>query len=225
MQLQKEREQVARYCRKLSTSRLTTGTSGNISIFNRESGLFAISPGSLDYDKMTPEDIVVLNLEARVVDGCRRPSSEVLLHQMCYLARKDINAVVHTHSPKATTLAVLGWDLPAVHYVIAFGGGATIPCAPYRLFGTPELAETAVQYLDGKYGCLLASHGVLAAGPDIGHAYTLAEQIEFCADVYLRARMVGTPNILSDEQMADAIAQFKVYAKQEEADNHFVPPV
>jgi L-fuculose-phosphate aldolase len=215
MRLQKERGQVVFYCRKIKTSGLTAGTSGNISIFNPDSGLFAISPSSMDYDKITPEDVVILDLDGRIADGRRRPSTESDLHLACYKHRKDIAAVVHTHSPKATTLAVLGWDLPAVHYMVALGGDSAIPCAPYHLFGTSELAQAAVQYLEGRYACLLANHGVLSAGPDIGHAYTLAEQIEFCADVYLRAKAAGTPNILSDRQIADVMSKLGSYTKQD----------
>ena len=215
MQLQTEREQVVAFCRKISANAFAAGTSGNISILNKPAGLFAISPSSMDYDRITPEDVVVLDLDARIVDGGRRPSTELALHQMCYRHRQDIGAVVHTHSPCATTLAILGWDLPAVHYMIALGGGSIVPCAPYHLFGTRELARAVVETLKGRYGCLLANHGVLAAGPDIGRAYALAEQIEFCADVYLRAKSAGTPNILSDAQIADVMAKLDAYKKQE----------
>lgn len=212
--MEKERIQVVRYCQKLGDAGLTAGTSGNISIFNADAGRMAISPGSMDYEKMTPGDIVILDLDGHVVDGSRRPSSEAGMHLACYKQRPDIGAVVHTHSPNATTLSVLGWELPAIHYMIALGGGSTIPCAPYCLFGTPELAETAITYMAGRYACLLASHGVLASGPDIGHAYSLAEQIEFCADIYLRAKMLADPNILSEKQIADVMEKLTSYTPQ-----------
>jgi len=215
MQLEKERIQITEYSQKLAASGLTTGTSGNISIFNAELGLMAISPSSMEYAAMAPEDVVILDLDANIVDGTRRPSTEFGMHLICYKHRHDIGAVVHTHSPNATTLAVLGWDLPAIHYLIAFSGGATIPCAPYCLFGTPELAETAIRYLEGRYACLLANHGALAAGPDIGYAYALAEQVEFCADIYLRAKMVSDPKILNDEQISAVKEKFISYTPQE----------
>jgi L-fuculose-phosphate aldolase len=156
---------------------------------------------------MAAEDVVVMNLDAEVVDGARRPSSEFGMHLICYQQRPDIGAVVHTHSPRATTLAVLGWELPAVHYMIAHSGGATIRCAPYRLFGTMDLAQEAIRTLEGRYACLLESHGVLTAGPDIGYAFSLAEQVEFCADLYLRAKAVSEPIILNEEQISAVIAQ------------------
>lgn len=209
-----ERQAVIDYCRKMADIGLTSGTSGNISLFNRDEQFMAISPSSMDYREMTLADVVIMDLDAKVVDGKRRPSTEHGMHLACYQQRSDIGAVVHNHSPAATTVAVLGWDLPAVHYMIGYSGGATIRCAPYHLFGTPELANAAVAYLGNGYGCLLANHGVLAAGPNIGHAFALAEQIEFCADIYLRARNAGIPKILSDAQVADVIAHFSNYNAQ-----------
>ena len=208
MQMRYEREQVVEYCRKLHDSGLSAGTTGNISIFRADEGLMAISPGSMGYQQLTADDIVIMDLAAKVVAGKRRPSSESGMHLGCYRARKDIRALVHTHSPQATTLAVLGWDLPAVHYMIGYSGGALVRCAPYRLFGSPELAEEAVSYLGGGYACLLQNHGVLAGGPDIGHAWALTEQIEFCAGLYLRAKALGEPRVLSDRQMSEVIGAF-----------------
>jgi L-fuculose-phosphate aldolase len=208
------RQQVVRYCLKLAGSPLSSGTSGNISVFDRATGLMAISPSSMDYQHMAPEDVVLFNLDGDVVAGERRPSSEWSMHLACYRHRKDINAVVHTHSPAATTLAVLGLELPAVHYMIALGGRATVPVAPYHLYGTAELAEAAVTALEGGFSCLLESHGVLAAGGDLHQAWSTAEQIEFCADLYLRARALGEPKILTDAQIAEVIDQLYSYSPQ-----------
>jgi L-fuculose-phosphate aldolase len=214
MILQNERVAVVRYCQRISATGLTAGTSGNVSVFNRSENLVAISPSAMPYEDMTADDVVVMDLNAGVVDGARRPSSEWAMHLGCYRERADLGAIVHTHSPQASTIAVMGWDLPAVHYMIAYSGRPVVRCAPYHLFGTPELARAAVEYLGGGYGCLLASHGVLAAGPTISHAFALAEQIEFCAGIYLRAKAVGEPRILSDEQIADVIARFALYEPQ-----------
>lgn len=193
---------------------LTPGTSGNVSVFDRSKGLVAISPSSLPYENMTADDVVVMDLDEEVVEGTRRPSTEAGMHLACYRERTDIGAVVHTHSRAAATMAVLGWDLPAVHYMIAYSGGSVVRCAPYHLFGTPELAQAALEALGHGFGCLLESHGVLATGPNIRHAFALAEQIEFCADVYLRARQSGEPKVLSDAQVAEVVAHFARYEAQ-----------
>lgn len=119
MLLQKEREDVVRYCRKLIESGLTKGTGGNISVLNRRQGLFAISPSGMDYFEMTPEDVVVMDLEGNVVDGNRKPSSEHALHSILYTDRDDIGAVVHTHSTYCTVLGTLREGLPSSSYLVA----------------------------------------------------------------------------------------------------------
>jgi L-fuculose-phosphate aldolase len=214
MILQSERDTVVAHCQRMGAIGLTPGTSGNISLFNAEHGSMAISPSAMSYGTMTASDVVVMNLDAEVIDGARRPSTEHGMHLACYRARPDIGAVVHTHSTAATTLATLGWELPAIHYMIAYSGGSVVRCAPYHLFGTAELADAATECLGGGYACLLESHGVLATGPDIGHAFALAEQLEFCAEVYLKALSAGAPKILSDEQVQQVIKSFSNYSGQ-----------
>ena len=143
MLMQEERELVVEYGKKMSAARLSTGTSGNISIYNAEKGLVALSPSGMDYFSTTPEDVVILNLDGKVVDGKRKPSSEWALHTMFYKHKPHARAVVHTHSVYCTTLAVLGEPIRAVHYVIGDAGAAEVPCAPYQLFGTEALAEAS----------------------------------------------------------------------------------
>ena len=155
-----------------------------------------------------------MDLDGTVVEGERRPSSEWTMHLACYRSRVDVRAVVHTHSPAATTLAVLGLELPAVHYMIALSGKSSVPLAPYHLYGTAALGEAAADALQGGYACLLESHGVLTAGPNIHYAWSTAEQVEFCADIYLRAKSVGEPKILSDAQIAEVIDQLESYKRQ-----------
>ena len=115
MLMQEERELVVEYGRKMSADRLSTGTSGNISVYNAEKGLMAISPSGMDYFSTTPEDVVITDLEANIVDGIRKPSSEWALHTTFYRHKPHARAVVHTHSMYCTTFAVLGQPLRAVH--------------------------------------------------------------------------------------------------------------
>lgn len=215
MLLKNERIDVAEYCKKLGSSGLTAGTTGNISIFNRQQGLAAVSPSSMAYGGMRAEDVVVVDMEHNVVDGNFRPSTEYAMHLNCYKERQDINAVVHTHAPNVTTLAVLGWDLPAIHYMIALAGRAIVPCVPYAIFGSAELAAAALKHLEGGYAVLLESHGALTTGPDIAYAYSLTEQIEFCAEIYLKAKSLAEPKILSDQQIADVAEKFTAYVPQD----------
>ena len=213
MKLEQERELLTEYGRRMSRAGLSVGTSGNLSIYVPEEGLMAITPSGLDYEATTPADIVVMDLEAHVVEGERKPSSEWALHTKFYQHHPAARAVVHTHSMYCTTLACLGKPLEAVHYAIGAAGTARIPVAPYRLFGTPELAEAAVEACGDGKAVLLANHGLVAWEGSLPKAFSLARDLEFTAELQWRAMAVGTPNILTDSQMAEALERFKTYGQ------------
>ena len=128
---------------KLITNNLTTGSGGNISIFNREKGLVAVSPSGLDYFETKIEDIVIVDLDGNIIEGNLKPSSETGMHLIFYKNREDANAIVHTHSKFATAIACMGWDLEPVHYLIGFAG-YDVKCAKYATYGSQELAENAL---------------------------------------------------------------------------------
>lgn len=207
-----ERNQIARFGRKLIEHRLTKGTSGNLSIFNRKEGLVAISPSGLDYFETAPEDVVVLDLSGKIIDGAWKPSSEWALHRIIYENRQDIDSVIHTHSPFCTVLSCLGWELPAIHYMIALAG-PTIRCAPYATFGTAELAHNTLTAMRERNAAFLANHGLLAAGADLANAFHIAEEIEFCAELYWRCKCVGEPVILDRLEMDRMKDRFRTYGQ------------
>ena len=213
MLLQEQREQVVEYGKRLVTTGLTDGTFGNLSVLDRASGLMAISPSGMDYFSTTPADIVITDLDANIVDGNRKPSSEWALHTTFYKHKPHARAVVHTHSMFCTTFAVLGQPVRAVHYVIGDAGAATVPCAPYCTFGTEELAEAAMKVCGESDAVLLGNHGLVVCGKDIKSAYGLARNMEYIAELQYRAMCIGQPNILSDEQMAEVMEKFKSYGQ------------
>ena len=213
MLMQEERELIVEYGKKMSAARLSTGTSGNISIYNAEKGLMAISPSGIDYFSTQPEDVVIMDLEANVVDGARKPSSEWGLHTTFYKHKPEARAVVHTHSMYCTTFAVLGQPIRAVHYVIGDAGVATVPCAPYYPFGTLELAEAAISVCGESNAVLLGNHGLVTCGSSLKSAYSLACNMEYIAELQYRSMCIGKPNILSDEEMADVMERFKSYGQ------------
>ena len=213
MKLEQERELLTEYGRRMSRAGLSVGTSGNLSIYVPEEGLMAITPSGLDYEATTPADIVVMDLDAHVVEGEWKPSSEWALHTKFYQRHPAARAVVHTHSMYCTTLACLGKPLEAVHYAIGAAGTARIPVAPYRLFGSPELAEAAVETCGDGKAVLLANHGLVAWEGSLPKAFSLARDLEFTAEIQWRAMAVGTPNILTDSQMAEALERFKTYGQ------------
>ncbi|WP_195268050.1 L-fuculose-phosphate aldolase [Eubacterium sp. 1001713B170207_170306_E7] len=207
MLLQKEREDVVKYCQMLITHGLTKGTGGNISILNREEGLFAISPSGIDYFETEPEDIVVMNLKGEIVDGVRKPSSEHELHRIFYTDRDDIASVVHTHSVYSTVLATIREGLPASSYLVAFSG-YDVRCAEYASYGSVELAKNTFEAMKDRNAAFMANHGLIAGGSDILNAFNIVEQIEQCAEVYVKARAIGTPVLLDQDEMTRMIDSF-----------------
>jgi len=199
VRLEAAREAVTAGGRRLVAAGLVESTSGNLSVRDA-GGQVVISPSALAYDRVRPADVVVVEPDGRVADGHRVPSSELGMHLAVYARRADVGAVVHTHSPWATSWAVLGREIPAVHYVIA-SIGRRIRVAPYATFGSEELAGQAAATLGGDNAVLLANHGVLAVGADLDAAFDNAVRVEFLAEVYWKACQVGEPVILPDEEI------------------------
>ena len=205
-----EKEQVVRYGKKLIDRRLTTGSGGNISVCNREKNLVAISPSGLDYYETTPEDIVILDIDGNLVEGKHRPSSEAGMHLAFYKNRADVSGIVHTHSKFATAIACMGWELPAVHYLIGMAGHR-VKCTGYATYGSDELAKKALETIGDSNAVLLANHGLIALGEDVDRAFSTAEHLEFVSEVYYLTKTLGTPNILSDEDMDEVMKKFGTF--------------
>ena len=205
-----EKEQVVRYGKKLIDRRLTTGSGGNISVYNREKNLVAISPSGLDYYETTPEDIVILDMDGNLVEGKHRPSSEAGMHLAFYKNRADVSGIVHTHSKFATAIACMGWELPAVHYLIGMAGHR-VKCTGYATYGSDELAKKALETIGDSNAVLLANHGLIALGGDVDRAFSTAEHLEFVSEVYYLTKTLGTPNILSDEDMDEVMKKFGTF--------------
>ena len=205
------RREILDVARRTLITCLTHGTSGNVSA--RAGDGFLVTPTGVPYDELQPSDLVLLDLEGRAVPGQRRPSSEWRIHRDLYAARADVGAVVHAHPTFATTIACLRRDLPAVHYMIAAAGGATVRCAEYATFGTEELSQAALAALEGRTACLLANHGILAVGADLARALRTAEEVEQVAELYWRTLAAGAPVLLDADEMARVLARFGDYGQ------------
>lgn len=212
--LLEERKKIVEYGKKMIETGLTVGTGGNISIFDREQGYMAISPSGIPYHEMQEEDVVIMDLEGNVVEGEKKPSSEHDMHSTVYRNRKDANAMFHTHALYATTIACLNIELPAVDYLVAHSGGKNIRCAEYASFGTKQLAENAIKAMEGRNAVLLANHGMNCIGPTIEKAFAITNQLEFCCRLYWQASAMGTPVLLSDEEMDRMVDRFQSYGEQ-----------
>ncbi len=208
------RERVAKTARWLISSGLVTGTSGNVSARTPE-GNVLITPSGVDYEKLGPDDVVLVDLGTRVLEGSLVPSTETPMHTGIYKARPDVEAVVHTHSRFATTLACLGWEIPPIHYMLTtLGPDGRIPLAPYTLYGTEELADHAANALgEAHNACLLANHGTIAVGESPEGAFSRTVVLEEMAEVYYRARLAGEPVLLDDGQVAEVAAKISGYGQ------------
>jgi L-fuculose-phosphate aldolase len=189
-------------------------TAGNISVRVGDDAI-AITPSGIPYGDTTAADIVICSLsDGSVISGDRKPSSELPLHRAVYAARPETGAVVHTHSPFATTLAVLGKPIPAIHYVISRLGTCEVPVVNYATYGSDELAQNTFAALSGTTrALLLANHGTLAIGDDLETAATNARVLEILATTYWRALTVGTPVILPDDEIANVVERHKTYGQ------------
>lgn len=228
-------------CLKMNALGINQAKSGNISVRWQRGAKdgYLVTPTGLPYEETTEDDIVWLALDEdpehpppnpvlavfpqaqvpRVDRPGRLPSSEWRMHAMIYRehAAQTAGAVVHTHSPYATSLACLpkiqSEGMPAFHYMIAVAGGNDIRCAAYETFGTEALSQAAARALAGRFACLLGNHGVLAYQKSLASALTLAHEVETLARMYWQAMQLGQPVILPDDEMSRVLAKFKTYGQ------------
>ncbi len=225
------REQVLATALAMNDAGINRGKSGNVSARWRDGDFdgYLITPTGLPYGETTPDDIVAMPLNGdlpaavpeqhhtgvRLVPdtGVILPSSEWRFHRDIYRARPDVDAIVHTHAPFATSLACLDRGIPAFHYMVAVAGGTDIRCAPYATFGTQALSDHAVAALDSRKACLLSHHGMIAVGTTLESALALAIEVETLAEMYWRALQVSEPAALSDAEMQVVLAKFATYGQ------------
>jgi L-fuculose-phosphate aldolase len=207
---------------RLDAAGLNRGSTGNVSARSSDGRGFWITPTGMGAEGLKPQDLAWVSLadgaeEARF-KGRWLPSSEWAFHQAIYQRRPDHAAVIHVHSVHATALACLRRPLPAFHYMVAVAGGIDVPCIDYHLFGTPQLSAAVSAALTDRHACLMANHGVTAAGRDLRHAWKVVVEVEALCDSYLRALAVGEPALLSASEMAEVIERFKHYGQARRTD-------
>ena len=191
--------------RSLGRLGLIQGNSGNISVRTRDGML--ISPTGTTPDRIEPGQLVAMALH----DPVPNASSEWALHAVIYDENPAIGAVVHTHADACTALSCLAEPLPPFHYMVVSFGGDDVRCAPYATFGTPALAEAAAEAMRGRSACLLANHGMIAAGPDLDAALATTLRLETLVRQYLLARAAGRPRLLTPQELAEAHQRYLSY--------------
>ena len=211
------REVLLNITQKLSEIGLNKGTSGNVSV--RSGDGFLITPSGMEVADMTPQSMVQMQFDGSFEVG-KKPSSEWRFHRDILVSRDDTNAIVHTHSMFATTLACLHKEIPPFHYMIAVTGGDTIRCAPYALFGSQALSDAALQALQGSKACMLANHGMIALGRDLDDALAVAVEVENLCEQYWRILQLNlNPRLLTEAEISEVFQQFKGYGKWAQNNN------
>ena len=213
MKWQSERTAVVQAAQQLLRLGLVAATSGNVSMRlegDEKEGLIAVTPAGTDYETMTPEDIVVVDYDVDVIEGDTVPSSESLTHVAVYKARRDISAVIHTHSIYASVLAVAGVALPPIlDELVAYLGGP-VEVAEYGFPSTEDLGEKAIQAMGERNAVFIRNHGVLAAGRDMPDALRACELVERASQIYIQARALGSVRTLPSEVVEAEVNIFRM---------------
>lgn len=203
-----DRESLIAAARSMAGLGINQGMSGNLSM--RSDAGMLITPSAIPYEEITPEQIALMPFGAEygTYAGPKRPSSEWRFHLDIMDARPEVGAIVHTHAPYATALAMARREIPACHYMIARFGGAPIRLAGYALFGTAELSDQVLAALRGRTACLMANHGFVATGPTLAEAMLTAVELEALAKQYVLSLSIGGPVLLSERDVSAAVRQF-----------------
>lgn len=212
----KAKEILVRLGQKVAESGLVIGTWGNLSYRVARDDVVVITPSGLDYRRMSTRDMVIIGMDGLVVEGERKPSTELTLHLAVYRTRPDVQCVIHTHSPYAGAMAVNRMPIPAIlEDAVAMIGGP-VPVTEYAVSGSRRLAELAAAALGGVNAVLLANHGVVGVGRTPEGAFQVCQQVERAAQVYILARGIGVPVALTDQEVAVLLEHYaKEYGQRE----------
>ena len=189
---------------ELLRNNLVVWTSGNISGRDPESGLVVIKPSGLRYQDLSPENMVVVDLQGKVVEGNLKPSSDTFAHLYIYRHRAEVNGVVHTHSTFATAFAAVGRPIPAVLTAICYEFGGAIPCGGYAQIGGDEIGREIVRVIGDSPAVLLKNHGVFTIGKTPEAAVKAAVMVEDVARTVFYALQLGQPAEIPAEEIARA---------------------
>jgi len=198
---------------KLHEMGLNHGATGNCSCRDEET--FLITPSGVEIEDLSAEKMVRMDFKGNVIDSKLNlnPSSEWRFHQDIFSHRKEISAVIHTHSIYASTVSLFNKELPPFHYMIAVAGGDSVRCAPYAMFGTQKLSDNIINALAGRKACLIANHGLVTIGESLEEALQISEEIEHLCHLYIEAKKIGDPNLLTQKEMTEVIERFQTYSR------------
>ena len=194
-------------CLWMNARHLNQGTSGNIS--SRITDGILITPSGVPYETLNPETMVTIPHSGLPDADGPKSSSEWPFHQGLYQARPDMPVVLQAHPPYCSILAVQRRSIPACHYMIAASGGSDVPLADYALFGSPELCANMADIISDRHGYLMTNHGATVFGKTVDKARWRLEELETLARTYLFSSVGGTPQVLSDDEIAEVLIVFQ----------------
>ncbi len=208
------RDDIVARCKEMEARGLNRGASGNVSA--RLGDVMLITPSAIPYVELEPDMIAVMPVDGDYGswEGPLKPSSEWRFHRDLMRTRPEVNAVVHTHAQFSTILSIARRPIPAIHYMMTAFGGMEIPCCDYECYGTAELSAAILSSLGTMNGCLMANHGMLTVGADLGRATWLAFELEAMAHQYWHVLQVGGPQLLTEADIELVAQGFASYGVQ-----------
>jgi L-ribulose-5-phosphate 4-epimerase len=202
MMLEKLRLEVYRANMALPANNLVTWTSGNVSGRDPETNLVVIKPSGVLFEELTPENMVIVDLESRLVEGDLGPSSDTASHVYIYKHRPDVLGITHTHSNYATAFAAIGKPIPVYLTAMADEFGGPIPCGEYARIGGKQIGEEVLRSIGNSPAILMKSHGVFTVGKSVQAALKAAVMVEDIARTVWLALQIGQPDELPAEEIA-----------------------
>lgn len=199
--IKKKKEEIVNICKRLLKDGHVIGSAGNVSMRVKEGDeeIILITPSNVNYEDMAPEDILIIDLNGKVITGERNPSVEKFLHLGIYKEREDVNVIIHSHGIYSTILSTLNLSLPPVMEELVPYLGGEIMCAEYGEAGTEELANNVKESLEERNAVILANHGSLCCGSHLEGAYTVLRYLERGSKIYYLAKLIKEPNILPED--------------------------
>jgi len=199
--LEELKAEVLKSALALKQNGLVSLSGGNVTGRDPETGYLVITPSGVEYEELEPGDMVVVDIDGKVIEGKMKPSVDMMGLLYIFRHRPDINGVIHTHSPYATSFAVLGEGIPCALTTLANEVGSDVPCAPYSRPGSETIGIQVVDHIGDSNACLLQGHGVISVGTNVRHALVAAVMCEDAAKVIYQARTMGTVNRLPEEEI------------------------
>ena len=215
--LEELREEVWRMNLELPKNRLVTMTSGNVSARDKETNYVIIKPSGVSYDDLKPSQMVVVDLEGKVIEGALKPSVDTSTHLYIYQHRDDVNGVVHTHSNYASSFAALGRPIPVYLTAMADEFGGPIPVGDYAQIGTEAIGKEIIRSIGDSPAILMKNHGVFTIGSSARAAVKAAVMVEDIAKTVFLALLQGTPDEIPIQEVRRAHKAYKEKYGQKEA--------